>query len=232
MLQTHSAAHGRRGNRRRGGKPSPAGVLAIYPGLRREGSGSGVEWFLRARRPLAGDGIAIGGQVVMDIPCDEDTSELLDAMDREPSSVDRRALDAAIADERAFLDACLAKAVGLARGIARRDMAQPGVDARAYATVLSGRVSNAIELFPAGCEDEGRDYRPDNHAAERVRAACAAALSSARKPPKVSKAAGARPDKRREGGGHKGRGRSAGAPRPASRTSRPIRMRRWSPLYE
>ncbi len=77
-----------------------------FPGLRLERSGASVEWFVKASRALAADGLAIPGSLSLDMPCDEDTAELLDAMAyANDPALGRKPLDAAFRGEASFLNA-------------------------------------------------------------------------------------------------------------------------------
>lgn len=191
-----------------------------YPGLRMERSGASVEWFLRASRPLASDGLAIPGSLSLDMPCDEDTAELLDAMAfANDPSLGRKAMDTAVRGEASFLNRLLGNAVDLARTLARRDLAVPGIRKDAYLSALGRDLGRMVELFT----QDGDDYNPGKDLRDRVRAACASAL-------KASKAHKDEPRPARSGKGRSRRQDTARSRAPA-RPGRPFRMRRWSAIY-
>lgn len=190
-----------------------------FPGLRVELQGGSPEWFIRMSRPLACEGLEIAGSLTVDMPLDEDAAALLDAMAAaDDPSLGRAELAAAYAEDVAYLSRRLQGGVEHLHRLARRDIDAGGIRPRDYLRALSGRVGRAVvELYPAWSQDEGRDYRPGQHVRDVVKAAAGEALREAR-----------------AGGGKRGRGRRGDGRSgpPARPPGRPMRMRRWSPLYE
>jgi hypothetical protein len=207
-------------------------LRAAYPGLRHERVGTRMEWFLRASRPLAGKDLDLRGDLVIDTPCDEDTSEILDAMAHANDlTLGRAALDAAIADELGFLTGKLDYAIGCLHRGALQDLQARGLDRKAYLRNLEGRIAGkVIELFPEGSDLPGSRYRPGQHVRDTLKAATGAARKEAvrKEAVRAPRKERVREEPRREA--KPARARTASARRESR--PRPIRRRMYSALYE
>lgn len=123
-----------------------------------------IEWSLRARLPLAGEGIPLKGDLGIDIPCSDLSHDLLDAMaEADDPQLGREALDAELAAEVEVLLARVRSSVTKLHGLVRDDLLDEKRNLVAYLDALerslSGRV---IYLFPEKSAGNDR-YHAGHH---------------------------------------------------------------------